>query len=105
MCSSSDDNDMPAESTFSVRLPDDLRREVDEFAKASKRSRSFVVKEAVAAYMAEQRAYLAAIDEALKEADKGIFISGEAVDRWLASWGTDNELPMPEPDIFPDDDK
>ena len=91
--------------TFSVRLPDDLRREVDEFAKATKRSRSFVVKEAVAAYMGERRAYLAAIDEAIKEADKGVFISGEAVNRWLASWGTDNVLPMPEPDIFPDDRK
>ena len=86
--------------TFSVRLPDDLRREVDEFAKATKRSRSFVVKEAVAAYMSEQRAYLAAIDEALAEADKGVFISGEAVTRWLASWGMPNELPAPEPDIF-----
>ncbi len=89
--------------TFSVRLPDDLRREVDDFAKATKRSRSFVVKEAVAAYMEEQKAYLAAIDEALAEADKGVFISGEAVDRWLASWGTDNVLPTPEPDIFPED--
>ena len=94
---------MAAESTFSVRLPDDLRREVDEFAKASKRSRSFVVKEAVAAYMAEQRAYLAAIEEGEREADRGVFISGEAVERWLLSWGTETELPRPEPDIFPDD--
>ena len=91
---------MAAESTFSVRLPEELRREVDAFAKASKRSRSFVVKEAVAAYMHDQRAYLAAIDEALAEADKGVFISGEKVMEWLASWGTDNELPPPEPDIF-----
>jgi predicted transcriptional regulator len=91
---------MAGESTFSVRLPDDLRREVDEFAKASKRSRSVVVKEAVAAYMAEQRAYVAAIDEALAEANEGVFISGEKVMEWLASWGTENELPAPEPDIF-----
>ena len=57
--------------TFSVRLPDDLRREVDDFAKATKRSRSFVVKEAVAAYMEEQKAYLAAIDEALARGRQG----------------------------------
>ena len=85
----------------SIRLPDDLRQEVDEFARLSKRSRSFVVKEAVAAYMEEQRAYMAAIDEAIVEADKGIFISGEKISAWLNSWGTDNELPPPEPDIFP----
>ena len=91
---------MAAESTFSVRLPEELRREVDEFAKATKRSRSFVVKEAVAAFMQEQRAYYAAIDEALAEADNGVFISGEKVMEWLASWGAKNELPPPEPDIF-----
>jgi predicted transcriptional regulator len=96
---------MPGSATFSVRLPDDLRAEVDQFAKATRRSRSFVVKEAVEAYMAERKAYLEAIDEAIKEADEGIFISGEAVDAWLASWGTDQELPVPEPDIFPDDKK
>ena len=44
----------------------------------------------------------AAIKAAIEEADKGIFVSSEAVDRWMESWGTDNELSMPEPDIFPD---
>lgn len=88
----------------SVRLPDGLRREVDEYAKATRRSRSFIVKEAIAAFMEERRAYLAAIDEALAEADKGVFVSGEAADAWLGSWGSGEELPAPEPDIFPDDD-
>jgi predicted transcriptional regulator len=96
---------MSNDATFSVRLPEELRREVDEFAKATKRSRSFVVKEAIEAYIDDRRAYLEAIDEAIKEADKGVFISGDAVDRWLASWGTDNPLSMPEPDIFPDPKK
>lgn len=93
---------MGVNATFSVRLPDDLRREVDQFAKVTRRSRAFVVKEAVAAYMAEQKAYLEAIEEGEREADEGVFISGDAVIRWLESWGTDNELPRPEPDIFPD---
>lgn len=93
------------DTTFSVRLPENLRQQVDAFAKSTKRSRSFIVKEAVELYMDEQQAYLDAIAEAIKEADEGVFISGEAVDRWLASWGTDNVLPMPEPDIFPEDQK
>jgi predicted transcriptional regulator len=49
----------------------------------------------------DDEAYLAAIDEALAEADKGVFVSGEAVIEWLESWGTDNVKPCPEPDIFP----
>lgn len=90
-----------SDSTFSVRIPDDLRQEVDTLARISRRSRSFLVKEALQAYVEEQRAYRAAIDEAIREADEtGEFVSGEAVDKWLASWGTDNVLPMPEPDIF-----
>ena len=92
-----------SDATFSVRLPDELRQEVDDFAKATKRSRSFVVKEAVEAYMKDQRAYQAAVEEGEREADLGVLISGDAVKRWLLSWGTNNELPRPEPDIFPDD--
>jgi predicted transcriptional regulator len=97
---------MAASETFSVRLPPETRRELEKYARDSQRSSSFIVKEAVEAHLAERRAYLAAIEEAIKEADEtGEFISGEAVDRWLASWGTDNVLPMPQPDIFLKDGK
>lgn len=41
------------------------------------------------------------IAQRLAEADKGVFISEEAMTRWVESWGTENELPPPEPDIFP----
>ena len=41
------------------------------------------------------------LKERIAEADKGIFISEEAMHRWIESWGTENELPPPEPDIFP----
>ncbi|MGF7005537.1 CopG family ribbon-helix-helix protein [Aminobacter sp. BE322] len=92
---------MPGESTFSIRLPDDLRSEVDEYAKLTKRSRAFVIKEAVATYISDQQAYLAAVREAENEADEGVFVSGARVTDWLASWGTENELPVPEADIVP----
>ena len=84
--------------TFSVRLPDDLRAEVDKMAEATKRSRAFIIKEAVEAYVDEHRAYLAAIDEAIIEADKGVFISGEKVLAWLEQ--PDLDAPAPKPDIF-----
>jgi predicted transcriptional regulator len=91
---------MPGSNTFSVRLPENLRQEVDQFAETTKRSRSYVVKEAVEAYMEEQRSRLAAIDEALAEIDKGELVSGEKVSEWLSTWGTAEEKPAPEPDIF-----
>ena len=94
---------MASSTTFSVRLSPETKQELDDYARATRRSSAFIVKEAVEAHLAERRAYLAAIDEAIKEADEGVFVSGEAVMRWLQSWGTGNELPPPEPDTFPDD--
>ena len=41
----------------------------------------------------------AAIRAAISEADEGAFISQDAMDAWIASWGSDAELPSPEPDI------
>lgn len=92
---------MTAGSTFSVRLPPETRRELEEYAKATRRSSAFIVKEAVEAHLAERRAYLAAVEEAIEEADaSGEFISWEATSKWLRSWGTPQELPPPEPDVF-----
>lgn len=51
----------------------------------------------------EMDAEKAILEARIAEADKGIFVSAEAVHRWMESWDTDHELPMPEPDIFPPD--
>ncbi|WAC49680.1 ribbon-helix-helix domain-containing protein [Asticcacaulis sp. SL142] len=90
--------------TFSVRLPDDLKAEITRIAEATQRSRAFVIKEAVAAYVEDHRAYKAAIQEAIAEADKGVFISGEKVMAWLEELRTNPDAPDPEPDIFPETD-
>lgn len=92
---------MTTSSTFSVRLSPETRQELEEYAKSTQRSSAFIVKEAVEAHLAERRAYLTAIQEAVEEADdSGEFISWEATSKWMRSWGTANELPQPEPDIF-----
>lgn len=92
---------MTANSTFSVRLSPETKLELEEYAKSTQRSSAFIVKEAVEMHLAERRAYLAAIKEAIDEADgSGEFISWEATSKWLHSWGTPDELPPPEPDIF-----
>jgi hypothetical protein len=40
------------------------------------------------------------IRDAVLEAQKGVFVSQEAVHTWMDSWDTENELPMPKPDVF-----
>lgn len=90
--------------TFSVRLPEDLRAEVDRIAESTQRSRAFIIKAAVEAYVDEHHALLAAIDEAVVEADKGVFISGEKIFAWLDELRTNPNATGPEPDIFPEPD-
>jgi RHH-type transcriptional regulator, rel operon repressor / antitoxin RelB len=94
--------DMTAKSdTFSVRLPPDIREQVDAIARTSRRSRSFVVNEAVAAYVRDHAAYLRDIDDAMASARAGVGHSGEQMFRWMRSWGATDELSSPEPDISP----
>ena len=48
----------------------------------------------------EEEAKRSQIEAALVDAEKGEFISGEALGRWIESWETEAELPPPEPDMF-----
>lgn len=92
-----------ANSPFSLRLPPELKERLDAVAESEDRSASYVATKAIEAFLDARDAKARAIDAAFREADKGIFVSQEAVHRWMDSWDTDNELPIPEPDIFPDD--
>jgi predicted transcriptional regulator len=87
---------------FSLRLEPVLKSRLEEAAQSEDRSASYVATRAIESFLDARDAKRAEIEAALVEADKGIFVSQEAVHRWMESWDTDNELPMPEPDIFPD---
>ena len=93
---------MPTKAeTFSVRLPDDVKHQLDTVARLSKRSRSFIVNEAVASYLRDRADYIRELDEAVKSIESGVGHSSDQIFAWLNSWGTENELPSPEPDIRP----
>lgn len=85
---------------FSMRLSDDLKKSLETISQISHRSQSQIATRAIAEYVKKNEWKLTAIQEAKKEADKGIFVSQDAVMDWLDSWGDENELPAPEPDIF-----
>ncbi len=58
--------------------------------------------QAVEAYRELERWQLQAIDEAIAEDESGApGVPNEHVMRWLESWGTDNELPPPQPPAKP----
>lgn len=91
-----------ASSPFSLRLSPELKERLDAVAESEDRSASYVATKAIEAFLDARDAKDRAVDAAFREADKGIFVSQEAAHRWMNSWDTDNELPIPEPDIFPE---
>jgi predicted transcriptional regulator len=89
---------------FSMRMDKALRHQLDKEAELEDRSAAYLAQQAISAYLEEKRAWRLMLRDSAKELDKGVFVSGEAVMAWMKSWGTENELPMPEPDIFPQRD-
>lgn len=82
-------------ATFTVRLPEKLRDDVEKFASLTKRSRSYVVKEAVASYMEDRLAYLQELDEAIASIDTQPTYPAEEVFAWMRTWGSDEETTLP----------
>jgi len=85
---------------FTFRIDPETKAELEAAAKSSDRTPGYLAKQAISAYLAAREEKRLAIEAAIEEADKGIFVSEEAVNRWMDSWETDNELPFPEPDVF-----
>jgi predicted transcriptional regulator len=95
--------DFMASVPFPLRLESQLKDRLEEAAQNEDRSAVEMASRAIKVFLDARDARRRDLEDAIAEADKGIFVSSEAVERWMASWDTDHELPMPEPDIFPDD--
>ena len=86
---------------FSLRLDAGIKSRLDQEARSADRSASYIAAKAIEAFLDTREAKRRAIEAAMAEADKGVFISQEAMTRWMDSWDTEHELPAPEPDVFP----
>ena len=82
---------------FSFRVKSELKEKLDSLAEATQRSKSFLATEALERYIELESWQVAHIKKGIKQADEGLAVPGENVDRWLASWGTAKELPPPKP--------
>jgi RHH-type transcriptional regulator, rel operon repressor / antitoxin RelB len=75
-------------ATLSIRLDAETKQRLDSLARQSKRSRSFLAAEAIAAYVAQEEWQLGEIRAAIEELDAGKAVSHEKAETWLKSWGT-----------------
>jgi predicted transcriptional regulator len=86
---------------MSLRIDKDLKAELQAEAAREDRSASYLTQQAAREYIARKEQFRTMVTELEAEAEKGVFISSEKMRAWIASWGTENELPSPDPDIFP----
>ena len=87
---------------FSLRLDPTVKARLDDEARSMERSSSWLATKAIESFLEARATKRAAIHDAITEAERGVFISSEAIGEWMDSWGTENELPKPEADIAPE---
>ncbi|MBP0616329.1 CopG family ribbon-helix-helix protein [Jiella mangrovi] len=89
-----------ASGEFSISVEPDVKAALETEARLSNATEAQIAEQAITQYLAGRKLKREAVRHGLKEAEKGVFVSHEAVTNWVESWGTADELPPPEPDVF-----
>ena len=82
-------------TTLSVRIDSDTKDPTRGARKRSRRSKSFLAAEAIAAYVEAERWQLDEIQAGLQQLDKGRGVAQKDVSKWLRSWGQKRERKAP----------
>lgn len=81
--------------TVTAQLPVNLVARMDDLATKLDRSKQWIVRKAVVAYLARAERERQMIQEGLDDVTAGRLLSMDAMERWADSLGTDHELPLP----------
>jgi RHH-type transcriptional regulator, rel operon repressor / antitoxin RelB len=81
--------------TLSIRIDPETKARLDALAARSRRSKSFLAAEAIAAYVESEAWQLGEIDAGIADLDSGHGVSHEKVSKWLKSWGKPGEAKAP----------
>ncbi len=83
----------------SVKIDDDLKSRIQQLASARRRSAHWIMREAIAQYVEREESREALKRDTQKAWEDfqatGQHATAEEVEKWLASWGTEEELPPP----------
>jgi RHH-type transcriptional regulator, rel operon repressor / antitoxin RelB len=82
-------------TTITVRVPKSVRDRLEKLAEETKRSRSSLAAEGISAFVDLEERQIEEIKQALKSIDRGLGVTHDDVEDWVASWDTKNERPMP----------
>lgn len=80
---------------FTAHVPLPLAEKVDQLAARLERSRGWIMKQALSAWIAQEEERSRLTREALADVDAGRVIDQQAVQAWADSLSTDTPLPLP----------
>jgi len=84
-------------TTLTIRLDNKTKERLDRLAKATARSKSYLVSNAISEFLEINEWQIQEIKKALRKADRpdAKFIQHEEVGSWLSTWGSDKEKEPP----------
>lgn len=86
-------------TAVAVKIDTETKDRMKRLATAKRRSTHWLMKEAIGQYIEREEKRESFRQDALKAWDEyqatGLHVTTEEADAWLASWGTENELPVP----------
>jgi predicted transcriptional regulator len=80
---------------LAAHVPLPLADKVDQMASTRKRSRSWIMEQALSAWIAQEETRDRLTQEALANVDAGLLIDHLAVQAWADSLGTERAQPLP----------
>jgi predicted transcriptional regulator len=78
-----------------IRIDKETKRRLDALSKRSKRSKSFLAAEAIAAYVDSEEWQLGELQAGIAELDSGAEVRHEKASTWLKSWRKRSETKAP----------
>ncbi|MEP6916173.1 MAG: CopG family ribbon-helix-helix protein [Acidobacteriota bacterium] len=82
-------------TTLSVRISPETKKQLEALARRSRRSKSFLAAEAIAAFVEAESWQLDEIHYGLTQLDEGAGVPHKDVSTWLRSWGGKRERKAP----------
>ena len=86
---------MTATKVLTAHVPLPLANKVDQMASRLDRSRGWIMKQALSAWIAQEDERDRLTQEALADVDAGHVIDHQSVQAWAESLSTDQPLPVP----------
>ncbi len=85
---------------ISIKIDDALKARLQSLAETRQRSPHWMMREAIAQYVTREEARESFVKEAVASwtsyQQTGLHLTGEEVNAWLDSWGTDKETDLPD---------